>query len=283
MAPLFSLEIITIIGSLIPRLQFSSELDGDLGMRLHHALVGNLAFHRLKRRSPSRLSVMSSDSSSFNYYSEDLLERLFPSNVSTSGGSDDTGSIHSSASAGTEQGRLTRPASVPTVRKHLGQKEPDVASISEPSTHMRQYSGDGSSPSNQHDTISENGGSLQEPKRHSNLFSSQKAKKRIPSSQADVLSQVSTSVVVEDAEAKSLGGDESMDAYSPTSPLSMSLPSSMFHTERETSPGLLECPTSPVEGFSPTSSPRLRHKKTRMATRKRTHKSNEDFDFDVMR
>lgn len=248
-------------------------------MRLHHTYVGNLALHRLKRRSPSRLSVMSSDSSSFNYYSEDLLERLFPSNVSTSGGSDDTGSIHSSASAGTEQGRLTRPVSVPTIRKNLGQKEPDVASISEPSTHMRQYSGDGSSPGNQHDTISEDGGSLQEPKRRSNLFSSQKAKKKIPSSQADVLCQVPTSVVVEDAEAKSLGiseqGNESMDACSPTSPLSMSLPSSLFHAERETSPSLLECPTSPVEGFSPTSSPRLRHKKTRMATRKRTHKSND--------
>ena len=230
--------------------------------------MGNLVLHRLKRRSPSRLSVMSSDSSSFNYYSDDLLERLFPSNVSTSGGSDDTSSIYSSASTVTEQadrGRSTRPASVPTVRKHLGQKEPDVASISESST---QYSGDASLPSNQHDTISEDRGSLQEPRNQSNLFSSQKAKTESPSSQVDILSQVPTSVVVEDEH-----GYENMDATSPTSPLSMSLPTSVFQTERETSPGLLECPTSPVESFSPNSSPRLRHKKTRMATRKRTHKS----------
>ena len=163
--------------------------------------MGNLVIHRLKRHSPSRLSVMSSDSSSFNYYSDDLLERLFPSNVSTSGASDDTGSIYSSASTGTEQadrGRPTRPVSVPTVRKHLGQKEPDVASISESST---QYSGDASLPSNQHDAVPEDRGSLREPRNHSNLFSSQKAKTKIPSSQADILSQIPTSVVVEDAEA----------------------------------------------------------------------------------
>ena len=235
--------------------------------------MGNLVFHRLKRRSPSRLSVMSSDSSSFNYYSDDLLERLFPSNVSTSGASDDTGSIYSSASTGTEQadrGRPNRPASVSTARKHPGQKEPDIASISESST---QYSGDASSPSNQHDAVSEDRGSLRESRNQSNLFSSQKAKTESPSSQVDILSQIPTSVVVEDAEVIGEHGDENMDATSPTSPLSMSLPTSVFHTERETSPGLLECPTSPVESFSPNSSPRLRHKKTRMATRKRTHKS----------
>ena len=247
--------------------------------------MDNLVIHRLKRHSPSRLSVMSSDSSSFNYYSDDLLERLFPSNVSTSGASDDTGSIYSSASTGMEQadrGRPTRPASVPTVRKHLGQKEPDVASISESST---QYSGDASLPSNQHDAVPEDRGSLREPRNHSNLFSSQKAKTKIPSSQADILSQIPTSVVVEDAETQSLvigeHGYENMDATSPTSPLSMSLPASAFHTEREMSPGLLECPTSPVESFSPNSSPRLRHKRTRMATRKRTHKSKRFWCYEV--
>lgn len=131
---------------------------------------------------------MSSDSFG---YSEDLIENLFPANVSISGGSGDTTSVQSSNLASMDKGQFNRPASAPPSRNHLLRRGSDATNISEladtsyPLSHTPENLS--KPPSLTPDTASLGGGIPKETSPRSSLLISQKARMESPSPQADVL------------------------------------------------------------------------------------------------
>ena len=137
---------------------------------------------------------MSSDSFTFGY-SEDLIDNLFPANVSTSGGSGDTNSVHSSILTSTEldRGPFNRPASAPLSRNHLLRRGSDATTSSDPADTSYPLA---RTPENlamplslAPDAASLSAGNSSDTSPRSSLLTSQKARTEASSPQTDVPKQ----------------------------------------------------------------------------------------------